>query len=250
MASEIRDDVFDEIDRLQQEIIKLRPFSENMLKQLKEYYRVGLTYSSNAIEGNSLTLSETKVVLEDGLTVGGKPLKDHLEARGHSDAYDWLYELVEKGGIAEDDILRMHYLFYRLLDEQEAGKYRRSARMVTGTDFVFPGPGEVPCLMAKFVEKMKINEGCFHPVEWAAKVHTDFATILPFAEGNGRVARLLMNLTLFKESFPITIIPPVRRVEYITAVRKANRGDDKEFVRLIASCVKESQRELLRFFKS
>ncbi len=249
MPSETRDRIFDELDSLQEKILELKPFSESMLKQLKEYYRVGLTYSSNAIEGNSLTLSETKVVLEDGLTVGGKPLRDHLEARGHSDAYDWLYALVAKDGIEEEDILRMHYLFYRYLDENEAGQYRRTPIVVTGTDFVFPTPDEVPARMGEFISSMKRDSRLLHPVELAAKAHADFVTIHPFVDGNGRVARLLMNLLLFKENYPITIIPPIRRSEYIASIRKANHGDIKEFTLLIGDCVKESQKELLRFFK-
>ena len=240
--------MFNEIDRLQRKILDLMPFAIEMQRQLKEYYRVGLTYSSNAIEGNSLTLSETKVVLEDGLTVGGKPLRDHLEARGHSDAYDWLYDLVAKDGIEEKDILRMHYLFYRYLDENEAGKYRKSSVVVTGTDFVFPTPDEVPALMAGLVASMKQDNEHLHPVEWAANVQADFVTIHPFLDGNGRVARLLMNLLLFKENYPITIVPPIRRPEYIATIRKANRGDTEDFALLIADFVKEAQRELIRFF--
>ncbi len=249
VSRETKDQAFAEIDDLQKKINGLKPFTEPMLKQLREYYRVGLTYSSNAIEGNSLTLSETKVVLEDGLTVGGKPLKDHLEARGHSNAYDWLYELANKAEIEEEDILRLHYLFYRYLDEGQAGKYRSTAIIVTGTDFVFPTADEVPGRMEEFVSSMKRDSLDIHTVERAARAHADFVTIHPFSDGNGRVARLIMNLLLFRQNFPITIIPPIRRAEYIAATRKANHGDNEEFTLLIASCVTESQRELLRFFR-
>ena len=112
---------FDEINKLQEEINSHRPLSEHMLKQIKEYYWIGLTYTSNAIEGNSLTESETKVVIEDGLTIGGKPFKDHYEALGHSEAYDQMYELVKSKNISEKDIKELHRLFYYRINKDEAG---------------------------------------------------------------------------------------------------------------------------------
>jgi Fic family protein len=105
-------DIFAEIDELQKEINALRPLGDHLLKQIKGYYRVGLTYSSNALEGNSLTETETKIVLEEGIAIGGKPLKDHYEAIGHSEAYDFLYTISKKKDIAEDDIKGLHRLFF------------------------------------------------------------------------------------------------------------------------------------------
>ncbi len=114
--------------------------------------RIGLTYSSNAIEGNSLTETETKVVLEDGLTIAGKPLKDHYEATGHSEAYDMVYDLAKKKTITEKDILNIHRLFYFRIDEEDAGKYRKVPVIITGTEYVPPPASKVPALMKKFVK--------------------------------------------------------------------------------------------------
>ncbi|MFQ5456546.1 MAG: hypothetical protein ACE5EA_10175, partial [Nitrospirota bacterium] len=110
-------DIFAEIDRLQEEINSFRPLSKNVLKQLKEYYRIGLTYTTNALEGNSLTETETKVILEDGITIGGKPIKDYYEALGHSDAYDFIYKLANKEDLTEVNIKILHKLFYYRIDK-------------------------------------------------------------------------------------------------------------------------------------
>jgi len=101
-----------EVDNLKKEITSFRPLKRRELQELKQYYRIGLTYSSNAIEGNSLTETETKVVLEEGITIGGKLVKEHLEALGHSDAYDSLYKLIKHSEITEKDICALHKLFY------------------------------------------------------------------------------------------------------------------------------------------
>ena len=104
--------ILKEIDKLQKEINSLRPLPKDTLKQLKEYYRVGLTYTSNALEGNSLTETETKIILEDGITTGGKPIKDYYEALGHSEAYDHIYKLAKNTNFTETDIKMLHNLFY------------------------------------------------------------------------------------------------------------------------------------------
>jgi len=109
-----------------------------LLKPLKEYYRIGFTYSSNAIEGHTLTETETKVVLEDGLTIAGKPLRDHYEASGHSEAYDLIYSLSRKKTITEKDILNIHKLFYYRIDQESAGQYRKIPVVITGTTYVPP----------------------------------------------------------------------------------------------------------------
>lgn len=238
-----------ENDKLHEKIRAYRPLDSHEVKQLKEYYRIGLTYSSNALEGNSLTESETKVVLEDGITIGGKPLKDHFEAIGHSDAYDLLYKQAANQEITEDDILALHRQFYYRIDTETAGKYRNRNVIITGTDFIPPAPTEIPNAMREFLDSLPSLRRR-HPVEYAAMLHLNLVTIHPFIDGNGRTARLLMNLALLQSGYPITIIPPVIRGDYISALRDSNKGDNKPFINLISCCVWESQKEYLRLFES
>ena len=237
-------------DKLQQEINRHRPLKGQALKQLQDYFRIGLTWSSNALEGNSLTETETKVVIEDGITIGGKPLKDHFEAIGHAEAFDCLQKLARRKEITERDILKLHRLFYYRIDEANAGRYRKQNIIVTGTDFVFPAPRELKGLMADFAEEIPRLRAGKHPIEFAALLHTRLVTIHPFVDGNGRAARLLMNLALLQEGYPVTIIPPVLRSEYLEAVRESNTGNAKPFVNLISSMVWEGQRDYLRLLQS
>lgn len=236
---------FSSCDAYAARIAALRPFPREMLKSLRDYYRVGLTYSSNAIEGNSLTESETKVVIEDGLTIGGKPLKDVYEATGHAKAYDFLYKLTKNEPVSEENILKIHRLFYGQIDKDNAGAWRKVRVFISGSRRVLPAPEKVPGLMSAFVKWMSAHEGRMHPVEFAALVHQKFVYIHPFVDGNGRVARLLMNLMLLRAGWTLAIIPPICRHEYITTLEKASR-QITPFVRFIRDRVCETQKELLR----
>ena len=239
------EDRLPEVDKLQARIAALRPLSQHELDELKRYYRLGLTYSSNALEGNSLTESETKVVLEDGLTVGGKPLRDHLEALGHGEAFDLLFELAGRAAIAERDILELHRLFYQRVNPAEAGRYRGRNVLITGTDYLPPPPAALPGAMRELVAELPaLRLG--HPVNYAAALHLRLVMIHPFVDGNGRTARLLMNLALLQSGYPVTLIPPVLRADYIAALRAADAGDTAPFLNFISGAVLESQREYLR----
>ncbi|MBI4712469.1 MAG: Fic family protein [Planctomycetes bacterium] len=240
------------IDELKQQLDKHRPFDRHTLGQLKEYYRIGLTYSSNALEGNSLTETETKIVLEDGITIGGKPIRDHYEALGHSEAYDLLYRLSTANDITEKDILELHRLFYYRIDEAKAGHYRKGKVIITGTDFIPPPPSEISALMKKFVADTPKMREKYHSVEFAALLHKELVTIHPFVDGNGRAARLLMNLALLQSGYVITIIPPILRNEYINAIKKTQIAPqtDAPFINFISAMVYESIKDYLRLLNA
>jgi len=239
-----------QIDILKNEISQLRPLSQREIIKLKEYYKIGLTYTSNALEGNFLTESETKIVIEDGITIGGKSLKDHYEVVGHAQAYDFLYKLVNKKNIEEKDILELHRLFYYRIDELNAGKYRQEQVYISGTDFLPPKPEAVFGLMKDFIQNIIKLEKELHPIEFAAKFHLDFVTIHPFIDGNGRCARLLMNLVLLRFGYVITIIPAILRHDYIEAIKKSQKMKaDKPFVDFISCMVYESMKDYLRLVK-
>jgi Fic family protein len=240
--------ILSEIDKLQKEINSYKPLSATILKQLKEYYRVGLTYTSNALEGNSLTETETKIVLEDGITIGGKPIKDYYEALGHSEAYDYIYRLAKGKEFIENDIKKLHKLFYHRIDEAKAGRYRKEKVFISGSKYSLPSPERVPALMKNLMSRIKDLGKKNHPVEYAALVHKEIAFIHPFIDGNGRVARLLMNLILLQEGYCIAIIPPILRRDYIQALEKSH-ANDKNLREFIARVVRETQRDYLRLLR-
>lgn len=240
-----------EIDELKSKIDQHRPLSQHALEQLKEYYRISFTYSSNAVEGNSLTETETKIVVEDGITIGGKPLKDHYEAMGHSEAYSLLYDLAQNKEITEDNICKLHHLFYYRIDEENAGKYRKVNVLITGSSFKPPAASQIPVLMKKFARDLPSLRGKYHPVEFAARLHQELVTIHPYVDGNGRTARLLMNLALLQTGYVITTIPPVLRNDYINAIKKSQiePKDDNLFINFISSMLYESMKEYIRLLE-
>lgn len=240
---------FKDNDEFKAKIDAHRPLPLDAVKQIQDYYKIGLTYSSNALEGNTLDLAETKVVLEDGLTIGGKPLKDHLEALGHASAFTRLMHLAKADTISENDIKDLHKLFYEKIDDKNAGKYRQKPVIVTGSDVDFPRPEELDNLMSDFISTIPQMRKTLHPVEFAAMVHVKFVNIHPFIDGNGRVARLLMNLALLQSGYNIVIIPPIVRADYIRALQDSNHNIYEPFVNFVSEMVLESQKEYLRIIE-
>jgi Fic family protein len=239
--------LYEQIDKNKAAIDAIRPFEGDVLRQLREYYRIGLTWSSNAIEGNSLTEAETKVLLEDGLTIGGKPLRDTFEAVGHARAYDFMFTLLRKREISISDVKMFHRLFYKEIDETNAGSWRKVSVIVTGSDYEFPAPDDLEKRMSGLSEWIDSRRAGFHPVQFAAELHLRFVSIHPFVDGNGRVARLLMNASLIQDGYLLAIVPPVLRVDYMSAIRAyQNRGDSEPFCDFVAGCVLESEKEIMR----
>lgn len=238
-----------EIDELKSKIDSFRPLSSDIIKQIQEYYKIGLTYSSNALEGNTLDLAETKVVIEDGLTINGKPMRDHLETLGHASAFNELIELAKTDVISEENIKNLHKIFYAKIDSDSAGIYRQKPVIVTGSDIDFPLPEEIDNKMKEFVSKLPLLKNDLHAVEYAAMVHALFVNIHPFIDGNGRVARLIMNLALLQAGYNITVIPPVVRADYIRALQSSNHNEFQPFINFISEMVLEAQKEYLRIIE-
>jgi Fic family protein len=243
-------DCLADVDRLQEEIRQLRPLRGKALAQLREYYKIGLTWTSNALEGNSLTESETKVVIEDGITIGGKPLRDHFEAVGHAEAFDLVYRLAKRREITEAEILKLHRLFFYRVDPKSAGRYRKVPAIITGAAIELPPPSRIKARMGEFITGLPEQRARLHPVEFAALLHLRLVTIHPFADGNGRTARLLMNLSLIQDGYPVAIIPPVLRPTYIDALKASNQGDNQPFINLASNMVYEAQKDYLRLFRT
>lgn len=241
-----------EIDALKTEIAAFQPLKRRKLQELKQYYRVAFTYSSNALEGNSLSEAETKIILEEGIAIGGKLVKDHLEVLGHSDAYDLLLKLAKNHHeITEKDMSKLHKLFYFRIDNKQAGKYRKEQVFITGTDFVPPAPDQLASLMKQFATEIPTLKAKYHPIEFAALMHLKLVTIHPFIDGNGRIVRLIMNLALMQAGYPITIIPVINRMDYINSIQQIQLSKDPiPFVNFISTMVYESAQDYLRMLKA
>ncbi len=202
----------EEVEAKKAKLDSMRPLAPGTVAALDAWYDVELTYTSNALEGNTLTRSETAIVLEKGITVSGKPLKDHLEATGHRDALLYMRELAKRDApVLETDIRSLHHLILAAVDPAEAGKYSGHQRTITGSDAVLPGPHEIPALMQSFVAQLNATEDS---PEKAFDAHEQLVSIHPFSDGNGRTSRLLMNLLLLRQGFPPLAILPEHRLEY------------------------------------
>ena len=242
------------IDSYKTLIDERRPLAPEEVKELDAYFRIGTTYASNALEGNTLTLSETKVLLEEGMTIGGKPIRDCYEAVGHARAYDYMLEIArsEPFAFSEEMILRIHNLFYQGIDLDKAGMYRNIQVFISGTEYIPPKAEEVPALMGDLIDLLRERWHSLHPVQLAALAHRMLVDIHPFTDGNGRTARLLMNLILVNRGYQIVSVPPVLRLNYINALKAAQREknpSDEAFIRLVAECELEAQKDFCRMFR-
>lgn len=218
------------LDRAKAHIHSFRPLSPSVLIRLKEQLVVEWTYNSNAIEGNTMTLRETRMVLEEGVTIGGKPLKEHLEVINHKEAIEFVEALVQsKDSITEKDLKDIHSLILRKIDDQYAGRYRDIQVRITGSKHTPPDALHLPQMMEDFVQTYFVNfKG--HPVEQAALAHFHLVSIHPFVDGNGRTARLLMNLILMKNGYPPAIILKNDRKKYYDVLERAHSGKTESFV--------------------
>lgn len=232
--------MFETIDDLKKKLDQHRPLSPSIVKNLQEDLIVRWTYHSNAIEGNTLTLLETKVVLE-GITVGGKALREHFEAINHRNAIYYVEDNIRKEEpFSEWQIRNIHQLILKNIDDDNAGRYRQQNVLISGATST---PHDYTLLnekMAQLVDWYNSEAHKLHPIERGAKVHADFVGIYPFIDGNGRTSRLLMNLELLKAGYPPCVITVENRLAYYEALNQwMAYGKTDAFIHLVSDAVIE-----------
>jgi len=230
--------IHDRILAKKAELDRLRPLPDEVVKRLRRNMEVEFAYNSNAIEGNTLTLRETQLVIREGITVSGKSLSEHLEARHHPRAIEYV-ESLAKSELTEAAVLGIHRLVFDGVLEN-AGHYRNSQVYIEGSDHVPPPAFEVPVRVAQLLDWLTRNPNELRPIELAAIFHHRLVSVHPFDDGNGRVVRLLMNLVLTRHGYPLTVVKKVDRRRYYDTLRKADNGNLKPLVDFIARCVEQA----------
>ncbi len=237
-------DKLNEVDQLLNKLNRLRPLPEHTVKSLHEQLVLEWTYNSNAIEGNTLTLKETKVVLE-GITIGGKPMREHFEAINHKEAIDYVEAVVTNDEPFTEHLIKsIHQLILKNIDSSHAGVYRQENVLVSGAEHIPPDH----LLLAEQMSLLLTSYHKFsgHPLERAARLHTDFVKIHPFVDGNGRTARLLMNFDLMRSGLLPIIIKAADRLAYYEALDKAHtKNEYEDFLRLSANAEIEALQKTL-----
>ena len=232
---------YNKLDQLKLKLDSFRPLPPEAVGNLHADFTLRWTYHSNAIEGNSLTLMETKVVLE-GITIGGKTLREHLEVVNHHAAISLMEKIVkENQSLTETDIKAIHQMVLKEIDNANAGVYRSVNVIIGGARHFPPAHEQVPVKMAQFIEWYQSAALELHPIERAARVHADFVKMHPFIDGNGRTSRLLMNLELMKGGFPPVIIPVEKRLEYYDALDlSCTENNYSAFVKMVADAAEQA----------
>lgn len=226
----------------------MRPLPPEVTAELRNRYEVALTHHSTALEGNTLTQSETQIVLEKGVTIGGKSVLEHLEVIGHKEALDFIIELAEnQTPLGEREIREVHSLVMKGQAHGDSGRYRTLDVKAAGTGYVYPSHLKVQELMTDFMAWLANPTPAVHPVERASEAHLRFVTIHPFRDGNGRVGRLLLNLLLLRHGYPIAVLNVGQRAEYIGALEAIQAGGSRRPLDdLIIGAVSRSFEETLR----
>lgn len=242
--------LFDELDQMRALLDKFRPLNQQVLQQIEADLMVKYNQQSNAIEGNSLDIFETRVLLESGITANGKPFKDHLDILNHQEAIFYLVDLVrENEPLSEKAIKNFHYLILqRTENEREAGKYRQIPVVIRGAEHQPPQPYLVEPQMEDLIQWNQQAQ-TLHPIARIAQLHSRFVAIHPFIDGNGRTGRLLMNLELMKAGFQVTILKAERRMDYYRALAQADEGNYQPITHFIAEAVKETMERTLNIIE-
>lgn len=236
-----------EIDNLKEQLNSLRYIEGD---KVAKAFEMEYTYESNRIEGNTLTLQETALVIEKGLTIGGKSLYEHLEAINHSFALNYIKELVsEKVPLTKHELLNIHKLILQGVDNANGGKFRTVQVLISGAKHIPPQPFMLDELMEDFFKWYNDHKDSTHPVILAAEIHERLVTIHPFIDGNGRTSRLLMNLVLLQHGYPISILKgdAENRLKYYHVLEVAQiEGNKEPFIEMVVLNVKEILHRILR----
>lgn len=232
---------------------KLRPINQALLNKIREDFQIEMTYNSNAIEGNTLTKQETFWVISEGLTIKGKSLKEHLEAKNHKEALDFLYELIDihkKNTISEHLIKQIHSLTLKEADQEIAGRYRTGDVFISGSNHVPPSGFKVSGEMNNLIKWIKKEKDSYHIIELSAVLHHKLVAIHPFWDGNGRVSRIIMNILLMNFGYPMAIILKNDRKRYYRVLSEADKGDYQNLCEFLAQSVIRSLNIYLGVLKS
>lgn len=222
---------------------KLRPLPKTLVQKLQEKFQIEMNYNSNAIEGNSLTLKETFLVINEGLTIKGKPLKDHLEVKDQQAALEYLYDLLDKNKkptISELFIRNLHQLVVQETDREWAGRYRNAKVIIGGAKHNPPDALVVPQQMRNLISWLSAQQKKTNVIELAALLHHKLVHLHPFFDGNGRTARLVMNLFLMRAGFPLVVILKNDRKKYYEVLEKADDENYEPLIKFVAQAVERS----------
>jgi Fic family protein len=218
-----------------------RPLETGALLRLRDELSLEWTYNSNAIEGNTLTLVETKIIVQDGITIGGKTLREHFEVVNHQAAIDFITTLVHPQFIFTDRVFSdVHFLVLKNILQEEAGRYRTMGVRIGGANFTPPNALKVPQLMEELTTQFNAQINEMHPIVLATWFHHRMAWIHPFVDGNGRTIRLLFNLFLMSQGYPPAIILKADRKKYYTALNEANNSQYAKLLLLVCQATERS----------
>lgn len=241
------------IERYHSVINSHRPLTQEERKGIDNYFRVHNTYSSNAIDGNVLTVTETKVLLENGVLVRNQFIKEGNEMKGHAKAYDFMLKTARKDKlvISEEVILRLHELFYSDCEAESvtAGKYRTTEFELSRTDHVPPSPKDISKAVSRYINELEKQIETLPAIIAASLANLRFVNISPFKDGNKRTARLIMNMILIHKKYCLLSIPPAMKRDYRIALRIAERKEDSSdipFFNLMAECQIAAQKDYCR----
>lgn len=247
-SSEVKDKL-KMLDTLKAQWQKSKPLNETQLQKLKEFFAFKYTYDSNRIEGNTLSLQETQLVIKEGVTISGKSMREHLEAINHSEAIDFLEELIsEREPLNKRSLLDLHRLVLKSIDSENAGVFRKVPVSIGGSEFMPPQPFLLEKMMGDYFLHYNRQRKFLHPVILAAEMHERLVSIHPFLDGNGRTSRLIMNFILLQSGFTVAILKgdSDSRIKYYNALHEVQMNNNTEpfYLLVIERCI-ESLKEHL-----